>query len=649
METSRMLFMSIKIGDVDVKNRIVMAPMVTGQASPDGKATDAHIAWYGTRAKGGVGLIISEMTAVAQGGAAAALLGIWDDDAIPKFREVSQKVHEHGARIFMQLSHAGRQTSKAFTGGKTPVAPSAISCPMGEPMTKEVPREVTIDEIEEIIEQFGQAARRSMEAGFDGVEVHGAHGYLIAAFMSAYSNKRHDKFGGDLNGRIQFPQRIIRRIRREVGDGFPIGFRYSGNEFVPDGRTIDESRRIAPKLVAAGVDYLHISAGLYESFWSEIPIHGTREGVYADDAAAIKGAVNVPVIAVGRIKSPEVAEEILELGKADMVALGRQLICDPQWPLKVAAGEFEDIRPCIGCMQSCINRGIIEGKPASCIYNTSAGMEMETEIRPAKTVKNVLIVGGGPGGLEAARVAALRGHHVKLFEKSGKLGGRFNLACIPPFKQEFATAIKWLSHQVNKLNVHMELNKEVTPELVEQISPDAVILATGALPQMPSIPGIESGKVVFGEDILAGKAALGNRVAILGGGGVGAAVADFMGQRGKDVTIIEKLPEIGVCTGIPLLVGITLIPRIKSYGVQFATNARVKEISDDAVIVSIDGKKETIRGFDQIIVATGTRSSNDLTLQLEGKLPQIYVIGDAKEPRTAFEATQEGAEVARRL
>jgi 2,4-dienoyl-CoA reductase-like NADH-dependent reductase (Old Yellow Enzyme family)/thioredoxin reductase len=645
-----MLFTPVKIGSLEIKNRIVFPPMVTGQAGQDGRVTDAHIAWYGARAMGGAGLIIVEFTAVMQGGSVAPVgLGIWDDYLIPGFHALTKKVHACGARIFLQLSHAGRQTEKSSTGGRLPVAPSAISCPLGEPMTKEIPKELDLEEIEEIIEQFGQAARRAKESGFDGVEVHGAHGYLISAFMSTYTNKRHDAYGGNLEGRMQFPLRIVRRIRKEVGRDFPVSFRYSGNEYVPDGRTIEESRRIAPMLVAAGVDCLHISAGVYESFWSQIPPHGTREGVNADDAAAIKGAVNIPVITVGRIKSPEVAEEILEQRKADMVAMGRQLICDPEWPIKVASGKLEDIRPCIGCTQSCINRGIVQGKPVSCIYNTAAGMEMNADINRTLSPKNVLVVGGGPAGLEAARVAALRGHHVMLFEKSKELGGRFNLACIPPFKQEFATAIKWLSYQINKLGVHVELNKEVTPELVDQIRPDAVILATGAVTLMPSIPGIDRAKVVLGEDILAGRATLGNRVVILGGGGIGTEVADFIAQRKKDVTIIEMLPEIGAATGIPVLVAQILIPRLKGYGVKMMTNASVKEITDEDVIVKIKGGDEILKGIDQVIVATGARSVNELAAGLEGRVPEIYIIGDAKEPRTVFEATQEGVEAARKI
>jgi NADPH-dependent 2,4-dienoyl-CoA reductase/sulfur reductase-like enzyme len=392
-----------------------------------------------------------------------------------------------------------------------------------------------------------------------------------------------------------------------------------------------------------------VSGGVYESFWAIVQPYGICEGFLADDAAAIRHVVNVPVIAVGKIKSPEVAEEILEEGKADMVAMGRQLICDPDWPTKVRAGDWEDIRPCISCTQGCINRGIVEGAQACCIYNTSAGLEKEAEIRLAEMPKRVLIIGGGPGGLEAARVAALRGHRVMLFEKEKKLGGRFNMACIAPFKQEYALAIKWLSNQVINLGVQVELRKEVTPEIVEELNPDVVIIATGAVPVMPSIPGIDRQEVAFAEDILGGKAKMGTRVMIFGGGQLGCEVADFISQRGKEVTIVESMPEIGVPTGTPLMVAQLLIPRLRRYGVKMLTRATVEEIIDDGVIVTIDGKEQTIRGIDQIVVAMAWKQVDELCKKLESKVPEVYVIGDAKEPRGAYEATHEGAEVARKI
>jgi 2,4-dienoyl-CoA reductase-like NADH-dependent reductase (Old Yellow Enzyme family)/thioredoxin reductase len=638
------LFSPVRIGKLEVKNRIVFPPMVTGHAKPDGKVTEHHINWYEARARGGVGLIIVEFTYVSRWGTAGPdLLAIWHDDLIPGLQKLVERVHAYDTKIFIQLSHGGRQSSSAFTGGKRPVAPSAIPCPV----RGEIPDELTIEMIEEIIEDFSLAARRAKAAGFDGVEIHGAHGYLIAEFTSPYVNKRHDAYGGDFRGRMKFPLEIIKAVRAQVGWNFPISFRLSANEYVPDGIGVEESKRIARLLGEAGVDCLHVSAGVYESFWSLIRPFGTSEGINASDAAAIKQVVSIPVITVGRIKSPEIAEEILSQGKADMVALGRQLICDPDWPLKAAAGDFDEIRPCIGCTQGCINREIVMGKPASCIYNPAAGMEIEAMIRPAEAKKKVLVIGGGPGGLEAARVSALRGHRVMLFEKSKRLGGRFNLACVAPFKQEFTLAVKWLSDQVRKVGVEVELGVEVTPEVVDKIGPDAVIVATGAAPQMPAIPGIDKQGVVFGEDILAGKTSMGDRVVILGAGGVGTEVADYMAQRGRKVTIVEFLPVVGPPTGIPVIVTQLLMPRLGRYGVEIKTGAKVKEIIDGGVLVTQDGKELAITGIDQVIVATGVKPVDELAGKLKEKVAEVYVIGDAKEPRSAFEAVHEGAEAAR--
>lgn len=649
-QMTKKLFTPINIGSIEVKNRIVLAPMGSLLAGTDCRITEGHIKWYKRRAKGGVGLIIVEASSIVQRGKPGEnFLAIWDDSFIPGFEQLTKAMHAYGVKIFLQLIHAGRQTCKVYTGGQLPVAPSAIPCPVYEPNYHEVPEELSIEEIEQIIGQFGKAARRAKEAGFDGVEIHGGHGYLISEFMSAYSNRRHDAYGGDLFARMKFPLEVVKSIRREVGGDFPIGFRYSGNEFVPDGRTIEESKKIARILEAAGVDYLHVTGGVYESFWAIVQPYEIREGFLVDDAAAIKHVVNVPVITVGKIKSHELAEEILEEGKADMVAIGRQLICDPEWPAKVAAGDFEDIRPCIGCTQRCINSAIIEGAACDCIYNTSARMEKEAETKLAEKSKKVLVIGGGPGGLEAARVAALRGHRVMLFEKEEKLGGRFNMACIAPFKQEYALAIKWLSNQVIKLGVEVELRKKVTPEIVEELNSDVVIIATGAVPVMPSIPGIDRQEVVFAEDILSGKAKMGARVVILGGGQLGCEVADFMSQRGKEVTIIESMLEIGVPTGTPVIVAQLLIPRLRHYGVKMLTRATVEEITDGGVIFTIDGKEQTIRGIDQIIVAMAWKQVDELYKKLESKVSEVYVIGDAKEPRGAYEATHEGAEVARRI
>ena len=417
------LFSPIRLGRLEIKNRIVMPPMVSANAGVDGMVTQGHLDWYEARARGGVGLIIVEFTYIGQYATCAPyLMGIWHDRFIPGLSRLAETIHFHGTKAVIQLGHAGRQTASDFIGRRQAVAPSAISCPLGEPTWHEVPKELSVDEIEEIIEQFGEAAGRAKKAGFDGVEIHGAHGYLISGFMSPYSNKRNDEYGGDLAGRMSFPLKVVGRVRKEVGDNYVVGFRFSGDEHVPDGRTIEESRRVARLLENAGVDYLHVTAGVYESFWSQIPPYGFKEGTNVAEAAAIKQIVGIPVITVGRIKSPEVAEEILQENKADMVAVGRQLICDPDWPLKAAAGQRDDIRPCIGCTQGCINRGIVDQKPVSCLCNPMAAGQKELAITPAGVKKRVLIAGGGPAGLEAAEGGSIEGAQRDAFRERKKAG-----------------------------------------------------------------------------------------------------------------------------------------------------------------------------------------------------------------------------------
>lgn len=650
MNVAKLLLSPVKIGGLEIKNRIVMPPMVTCNGSDDHFVTDNIINWYATRAKGGVGLIIVEFTGILkQGEVGFNMLGIWDDAFIPGFKNLVKAVHAYDTKIFIQLAHGGRQTRRELIGGISPVAPSALPCPLNEPLYHEIPHELTVPEIDNLVKQFAQAARRVRESGFDGLEIHGAHGYLISEFMSPYSNKRHDDYGGNLTARMKFPLEIIKAIRQQVGPSFPVSFRLSGNEHVPDGHTIEDSKRVARILESAGVNCLHVSGGVYESFWSQIPPFGVPEGWHANDAAAIKSVVKIPVITVGRIKSPDIAEDILAQGKADLVAIGRQLIADPDWPTKVSIGDYDSIRPCIGCTQNCINREIVNRRECACIYNTAAGMEKEAEIIPTKKPKKVVIVGGGPGGLEAARVAALRGHQVTLYEKSDRLGGRFNLACIPPYKQEFALAIKWLENQVIKLGVKVELNKEVTPQLISQMIPDVVIVATGAVTKIPKIPGMDKDSVVIAEDVLAGRVKLGTKVLILGAGGVGCELADFMGGRGKQVTLVDMLPEIGVASGIPILVAQLLMPRLAQHGVKIMTSAKVKNISGNCTVCDVCGVDQTITDVDQIIVALGAESVNSLVDKVKGTVKEYYVIGDAKEPRTAFEATREGAEVARKI
>jgi NAD(H)-dependent 7beta-hydroxy-3-oxo-delta4-cholenoic acid oxidoreductase len=530
MKPLNQLFSPIRIAGMEVRNRIVMAPMGTLWSDDEGGISQRLIEYYEARAKGGVGLITFEVTTIDQkfpytpNGA-----GFWDDEQVPVFKRLTDVVHAHGARLQPQIVHPGPE-SLSFLAGIQPVGPSA-----GRSLsTKQLCRELAVDEIENIVAQFGEAARRAREAGCDGVEFHCAHAYLLAgSFLSPLRNRRIDAYGGSLEGRLKFPLDVIRCMKERAGSDFPITVRISGDEFVPGGRDLEDTRRAAPAFVEAGVDAFHVSAGAFPlANWRVIPPTGTPPGLNRKLSAAIKQVVDVPIMVVGRINDPLVAEDILEKGDADMVVMGRPLLADPELPNKAKEGRLEDINPCIGCSQGCLGR-IMSVASLTCVINPTVGREKEMTITPAAEPRRVLVAGGGPGGLEAARVAALRGHEVTLCEKDTKLGGQFNLAAVAPTKQELCKVIKYLSIQVEKAGVRVLLNTEVTPQLVDELKPDVVIVATGGVPLIPDIPGIRGDNVVSAHDVLASKVGIQNGdVLVIGGGMVGLEVAEVLADGG---------------------------------------------------------------------------------------------------------------------
>ncbi len=638
------LFSPITIKTMELKNRIVMPPMGTGFGELDGTPSQRSIDYYAARAQGGVGLIIVEVTGVHSSGKMPGVLSLHDDSLIPRWRDLANAVHAHGAKIIPQLSHPGRQVISAITGTQL-LAASAIPCPM----MKETPKEMTKEDIEEIVEAYGEAARRAKEAGMDGVEIHGAHGYLICNFMSPWSNKRTDEYGGSLSGRLRFALEVIESVRAKCGTDFPMTVRLSCDEMVKGGLVPEEVEIICRILAEAGVDVLSISRGNYGAFRWFIPPGAVPIAVNASFTERVKKLVDIPVIVAHRIHDPLVAEHILAMGKADLVAMGRALIADPDLPRKAAAGQFEDIAPCIACNQGCLQRLMVLAMPVSCLVNPAAGREREMVLVPAKKPKKVLVAGGGPAGLEAARVAALRGHQVVLYEKTNGLGGQFNLAAVPPTKQEFAKAIRYLSTQVRKAGVKLELGKEVTPEVVDQLKPDVVIIATGGAPLIPGdLPGVDKPIVAAAHDVLAGGVTMGDKVVIVGGGLVGCETADYVGERGaREITIVEMLPDVAMDM-VPWTKEF-LLERLNGYRVNILTSAKVKEILDDGVVFTRNGKEEPIRGVNNVILAMGVKSVNELSEEVSDKVGEVYVIGDAKEPRKGIDAIAEGAEVGRRI
>ena len=652
MKPLKKLFTPIKIGAMELKNRIVMAPMTTTWAPTDGTVPQQMIDYWEARAKGGVGLIIFETVVIdAAFPYIVQSVGLWDDKLIPSFKRWVDAMHAHGAKVAPQISHPGPE-SFSWIFGVQPVGPSVlVSRRHGQAC-----RELTVDEIKKIIEQYGDAARRAREAGCDCMELHAGHRYMLAAsFLSPLRNQRTDEYGGTIDGRLRFVLEVVDNIKRKAGKDFPVIIRISGDEHVAGGRDLMDTLYIAPKLVEAGVDAIEISGGVDpEHTYRVLPCMGMPPGLNVPAAAAVKQVVDVPVIVVGKITDPRFADDILVKEYADIIMMGRALLADPELPNKAKAGRFEDIAPCTSCGQGCLRMGLtFEG--FTCVINPTIGKEKEMVITPAAKPKKVLVIGGGPGGLEAARVAAIRGHDVTLWEKASKMGGQLNLAPIPPTKQDMARWVIYLTTQVKKAKVKVELNKEATPELIEQFKPDVVIVATGGKPLIPPIPGVQGKKVATGADVLTGKVAISRgNVVIIGGGMVGCEVADWIANPGLDqtsgctnITIIEMLQDIAL-DEIPQS-RMVLLPRLRENGIKAITSATVKEILEDGVVYTKNGRDETIRGMDFIILTCGATSVDELSEKIKGKVPEVYVIGDAKKARKVLEAIAEGAELARKI
>lgn len=634
------LLSPIKIGSMEVKNRFVVPPMGTCFANPDAFVSQQLIDYYAARAKGGFGLITIEVTATApEGEAIKTQPGLWKDEFIPEYRRLVSECHRYGAKVAVQLHHAGRQTNTQIMGSQ-PVSASPLPCPL----CVEVPRELTTDEVYEQIQNFVDAAGRAREAGADAVEIHGAHGYLVAQFMSPYSNKRTDEFGGSFINRMRFPTLIIKGIKEQVDANFPIIFRISGDEKITGGRTIDETRVIARIFEELGVHAMHISAGVYGSTqWLWAPTD-TKTGYIVNLAEEVKRSVSIPVITVGRFTDPFIAEDVLLTGKADMVSFGRQSIADPETPNKVASGNLEEIAPCIACHQGCANN-IFNGQALTCLVNPFAGKEGTRKIEPVSESKRVMVVGGGPGGLEAAWILAKRGHHVSLFDKQGSLGGQFKIGAIAPGKGELTAPIAYYHHMCKKYGVDIHLNTEVDKARIQRSKPDVVILATGAVPLIPAIPGIDNPAFVHAIDVLQGKAVVGQNVLIIGGGIVGVETADYLGQYGRQTTIVEMKNEIMEDMHYVHKIGIQ--ERFGKNKTQLYTKAKVLEFtSAHSVLIEQSGVQIELEGYDNIVLAMGVTAYNPLQEELRSIVPEVYTIGDAKVARDALYATEDASRIA---
>ncbi len=655
------LFEPVNIGKVTIKNRIAMAPMaITGLVNPDGSLERRGIDYYIERAKGGVGLIISGVFKVENDIEPLMYLDspLFSQVAIPSFAELSEAVHSFGTKIFVQLTAGnGRVAVPAVVRGR-PVSASATPNYWDPTLTC---KELTTEEVEKLIKAFGEAAMLLKMAGIDGIELHGHEGYLFDQFTTAIWNRRTDKFGGDLKGRLTFPVEILNIIKKMVGGDFPVQYRFGlkhyikglntgilpGEEYKEGGRDIDEGLEMAELLEKAGFDALHVDAGCYESwYWAHPPMY-QEHGCMVDMAEKVKKVVQIPVLTVGRLGIPELAEKIIEEGKADIVALGRALLADPDWPIKVQEGRIEDIRPCLGCHDGCMGR-ISELKSLSCAVNPANGRERLYELRPASKSKRVLVAGGGVAGMEAARVAAIRGHEVTLYEKGESLGGHLIEASVPDFKKDLERLISWYKTQLKKLGVEVKLETEVTPELVERENPDEVFIATGSNPIIPDIPGIERPNVATCIDLLLGKKEAGGSVLVVGGGLVGCEIALWLAKQGKKVTVVEMLPEV-MTAGLPVPHEnrIMLLDLLAVNNVEIIANAVMQEVTVDGVIITGKTFKRRAIKADTVALAVGLKADDKLYNSLRREVTHLHALGDCREPGNIMGAIWDSYEVAR--
>lgn len=640
MTRFKTLFSPFRIGTLELRNRIVMPPMATNFAGEDGSVNDRHIAYYMERIRGGVGYVTFEHTGVLKQGRAFPNMALIDSDQnILPFKKLVEAVHKENGKIVIQINHAGRQTSASITGSPI-VAPSAIPCPV----RNEMPKELSYDEIQKIIEAFGEAARRVKEVGADGVEIHMAHGYLINQFLSPFSNKRIDEYGGDVDRRMRMALEVLRAVRNKVGADFPVLCRLSADEYVEGGLKLDDAKEIAKALERTGADALHVSACVAASGYLNHPPYYADEGVFVHLAQGIKSIVGVPVITVGRIRTPELANQILEENKADLISMGRALIADPNLPVKALQGKTEEIIPCISC-----NRCILSIRKGAlqCAVNPETGREEIFKLEKTKHPKKVWIIGGGPAGIKAAEIAAMRGHQVTLYEKDEKLGGRFLLAAIPPKKQVLKEFTDHLTGQLKKLPVKIILGKPFNLTSLRRGRPDIVIVATGAKPFFPPIDGLEETKAISVEEALSGNVHLGRKILVVGGGGIGAEVADHLSEEGKEVTLIEM--REGIALDLVGHLQHFLNQRLREKGVQILTSTKVTRFEKEALWVETPQGVKKFEGFDSMVISLGSISNNDFLESLRGKVSDLYIIGDASKPREVMEALLEGEEVALKI
>ena len=651
------LFEKGRIGNVELKNRLVMTPMGTNLAELDGTVGPAMLAYFEARAKGGCGLIMPEICKVNEvhGIGMFRQIAATSDRHIPGLAKLAETVHKYGSKIFIQLHHPGREGMSSLIGGQPCVSASDIMCKVSMQET----RPLTLDEIHELVGQFGDAALRCKKAGIDGIELHCAHGYLLQQFLSPYTNKRTDEYGGSFENRMRIVLEIIEDIRKKCGPDFPLGCRVSVEEFLSNiGVTedyihIQDGVKICMALEKAGVDFINVSCGLYETGTTCVEPISFPQGWRKDLIKAVKDHVSVPIIAVSSIREPAVAEAFLEAGIVDFVGMGRSWLADPEWGRKVQEGRESELKKCINCLR-CFETLLglnATGLPFECAVNPVTCNEYRLgELEPDTAGHKVVVVGGGPGGMTAAETLAKRGVKVTLIDRQEELGGTVNLAKLPPLKERMQWIADYFDDSFKRLGVDVQLGKEATAEDIAAMEPDAVVLATGSAPIFPaSIPGVNGDNVYTVEEVLTGKKDIsGKSVAMIGAGLTGLEAGEYLGAKGHKVTYVDLLKAAGTNaykTNVADVMG-----RLAKMDIQWELGHALKEILPDGVIVeNVDTKEEKKIDAEAVVLSLGYKPDQSLKAALEEKGICVKLVGSAIQDGTIAPATKTGYDVGANL
>jgi mycofactocin system FadH/OYE family oxidoreductase 2 len=648
------LFTPVQVGRLTLKNRIYSSGHAEAMAE-GGRPTERLQRYHEAKARGGCALtIFGGSSSVHPSSPAAAWKQIanHDDSVIPAYRAIANAVHRHDCLVFTQLTHLGRRAQSDPEAGNVLLAPSQIP----ERVHREIPHELEAEQIAELARAFGEAARRCRDGGLDGIEISMAHNHLIDQFWSPLFNERSDEYGGSLENRMRFGMEVLREIRRRVGGDFVVGARISGDERTPGGLTTRDMAAIARRLAESGlVDFLSIIGGGAHSYTLQaaaVPNMSFATGVFVPLARLIKEAVpGMPILHASRIVDPRHADRIVADGQVDVVGMTRALIADPDLPRKAREDRLDDIRTCVGANEGCIDR-IYQGKAVTCVQNPATGREAELgDVRPASTPKKVVVVGGGVAGLEAARMAAVRGHRVLLLEKATELGGQVLLAARAPARAEYAGIVRFLASQIRKLGVDVRLGVEATPELVLAEHPDAVVVATGSHPYVPPVPGSDGKHVVTDRDVLGGEARVGANVVVIDDVHTEEALstAELLLDQGKRVEVISPLFYVGQDIGVTSIA--PLYARLYTKGVVLTPCSELRAVEGSTVVVRnvYSNAERRIEAVDTVVLAVGSRSTDALYRALKGQVPALHAAGDCVAPRGVHQAILDGTRAARAI